>query len=164
MANISHLAGSSSCKFRALNKGSDIWGALCYQPQSMGHANASCLSKSGHLSLKYTVNIQPLLLVFSFLSGKVGLMGDTCLHRVHQGVISLHQICVPVLQTVLLIEGPHASAKNDRHPWGLAESSARNRHGHLPQGNTFLGTYMKIVIALLLGKSLIDFSWNITSV
>lgn len=30
--------------------------------------------------------------------------------------------------------GPHASAKNDGHPWGLAESSARNRHRHSTSG------------------------------
>lgn len=47
----------------------------------MEHADALGLSKSGHLSLKHTVNIQPLLLGFSFPTGEVGLMEDACLHK-----------------------------------------------------------------------------------
>jgi len=40
-------------------------------------------------------------------------------------------------------EDLHAPAKADRDPRSLAEPSARTRQGHLAQGNTFLGAYMK---------------------
>lgn len=125
--------------------------------------NGTCWDQIKALSLKYAMNIQPLLLGFSFPTEEVGLMGDTCLHRVYQGALSTKAVSQSITGFFSL-RFPADSAKNDGHPWGLAESSARNRHRHLSQGNTFLDTYLKTIIALLLGKRQNDFCWNISSV
>lgn len=109
MANISHLAGISVSKFRTLNKGSDMWRSLHYQPQLMWRADASRLSKPGHLSLKYALNMQFLLLCFSFSTremGMMGLMGSTCSPKSWWGLSSVYQVWIPVLHQNLLVRVP----------------------------------------------------------
>lgn len=113
MANISRLAGISVSKFRTLNKRSDMWRGLHYQLQSMGRADASCLSKPGHLSLKYILNIQFLLLGFSFSVREMvlmGLTGSTCSPKDWWGLSSVYQVWVQVLHQNLLVRVPLPAA------------------------------------------------------
>lgn len=142
MANISHLVGSSHSKFRALNKQSDMWRALYYQPQSVGRADALCLSKLGHLSLKYILSIQPLLLDISSPRDRWGWQKHLLANDPMRSELCLSDLGLsPSLESAR--EGPHASAETARDPWALNEPSVRTRHRRLDQGNTFLGVYMK---------------------
>lgn len=108
----------------------------------MGRADASCLSQLGHLSLKYTLKIQPLLRL-RFPHQGDGADGG---HSLAKGPTS-SELCLsnlgPSPSLGSSCECPHAPAETDGDPRGLAEPSARTRHGHLAQGNTFLGAYMK---------------------
>lgn len=66
MADISCLAESSGSKFRALNKWSDVWRACSANQSQWGELMPSCLSKSGHLSLKHVLGTQLFLIGFTF--------------------------------------------------------------------------------------------------
>lgn len=71
MADISCLAESSGSKFRALNKWSDVWRAYTANQSQWEELMPSCLSKSGHLSLKHILGTRPFLIGFTFPSGQM---------------------------------------------------------------------------------------------
>lgn len=143
MANISRLAESSGSKFRALNKRYDMKRALYYQLQSIGRADALCLSKWGHFKFEVHSEHPAFSSWLHFPHWGDGAdRGHLLAKRLARGELCLSNVgSSPLLGCAR--EGPRASAKTDGDPHGLTEPSARTTHGHLAQGNTSLGAYMK---------------------